>query len=115
MRSGWNSAMRWRVVAGVVLALAAPASRADILDVITSTITSASPTQLGRLSRNAIAQDWTGGEPFPGVINTTTTYNYVTFTIPVGPLRFIQISIDAPTTTEFASAYVNAYVPDSAG
>jgi hypothetical protein len=76
-------------------------------------LTSSDPTQLGRLSRNGIPQDWTGGEPFPGVINTGTTYTYQTYVIPIGVLNFIQIEIDDVAATEFASAYLNSYSPSS--
>jgi hypothetical protein len=97
------------------LVLAVPGIRAELLATFTSTITPGDPTQLGRLSRNGIPQDWSGGEPFPGVLNTTLTYNYTTFTVPIVYLNFVQISIDDPAVTEFASAYTTSYLPNSAG
>src|SRR5262245_27252913 len=44
----------------------------------TISVSAGDPTQLGRLSRNGVAQDWAGSEPFPGIINPGTTYHYVT-------------------------------------
>jgi hypothetical protein len=73
------------------------------------------PTQLGRLSRNGIPQDWVGSEPFPGVINPATSYFYQTYSVNVGADTFIQITFDDVSTSEFASAYVGAYLPNSAG
>jgi hypothetical protein len=100
---------------GCFLVLAVPVMRAELLAAFTSSIAPGSPTQLGRLSRNGIPQDWSGDEPFPGVINTGVTYNYMTFMVPIGDLNFVQISIDDPAVTEFASAYTTSYLPNSAG
>jgi len=76
------------------------------------------PTQLGRLSRNGIPQDWSGSEPFPGVINSTTTYHYSTRDLDLVALEsgfvyggFIQIDFDSNTTTTFLSAYLDSYNP----
>ena len=68
-------------------------------------------TQLGRLSRNGIPQDWTGGELYPGEINLTTTYGYETFAVDVMGYPYIQITVDSVATTLFASAYENSYSP----
>jgi len=70
---------------------------------------------MGRLSRNGVAQDWVGSEPFPGVINTGVSYFYQTYSVNVGVDTFVQISFDDVATSEFASAYVGAYLPNSAG
>ena len=86
-------------------------------------IAAADPTQLGRLSRNGIPQDWTGGEPFPGVINPTTSYHYTTFDLDLTALEagydsygeFIQINFDSTAATTFLSAYQDAYLPNSGG
>jgi PEP-CTERM motif len=82
-------------------------------------ITDADPTQLGRLSRNAIPQDWTDGEPFPGVINPTTSYHYTTLDLDLTALEasytdyggYIQIDFDSTPSTTFLSAYLNSYSP----
>ncbi|HWY44146.1 MAG TPA: PEP-CTERM sorting domain-containing protein [Candidatus Sulfotelmatobacter sp.] len=78
----------------------------------TDALTAADPTQLGRLSRNGLAQDWIGSEPFPGVINPTTTYFYTAYeiTVPTGG-PFLQIEVDSVSTNTFVSAYSGAYDP----
>jgi hypothetical protein len=77
------------------------------------------PTQLGRLSRNAIPQDWASDEAFPGVINTTTSYRYVTYLVNVGMTPFVQVLFDSLSLNTFVSAYDTTYdttyVPNSAG
>jgi hypothetical protein len=101
----------------IAFALCATASATEILNVTTA-LTSADPTQQGRLFRNGIPQDWAGTRSFPGVMNLTTTYHYHTFvidplTVALGP--FIQISIDDVNTRLFASAYSTSYLPNSGG
>ncbi len=100
--------------------LCATASATDLLNV-NSQVQATDPTQLGRLSRNGVPQDWSGSEPFSGEINTTTTYHFTTFVIPatvatLGP--FIQISLLdlGPVASQgnlFVSAYQNSYNPAS--
>lgn len=85
-----------------------------ILDV-SGAVSVSDPTQTGRLSRNGIAQDWSGGELFPGVINSSTTYHYEAFMVNVGITSFIQIAFDSLSANTFVSAYDTAYLPDSAG
>src|SRR4051812_45551639 len=96
---------------GAVMVNAAP-----ILDVA-SAITFTDPTQLGRLSRNNIPQDWAGSEPFPGVINPTTDYHYHVYSVNVGINSFVQIDFDdiAGLGGTFVSAYDGTYAPNSAG
>jgi len=91
--------------------VASGATLGSFSDILNST----DPTQLGRLSRNGIPQDWVDSEAFPGVINTTTSYRYQTYSVNSGPNTFIQVTIDDIGTTEFASAYLGAYLPGSAG
>jgi hypothetical protein len=102
-----------KLVALMLLA-AGPARASSILDV-SDVLDLTDPTQLGRLSRNAIAQDWTGGEPFPGVINTATPYHYTTYSVNVGIATFIQIEVDSISVNTFFSAYDTTYAPNSAG
>jgi hypothetical protein len=105
-------------VASVVLC--ATASATDVLNVNSQVLTT-DPTQLGRLSRNAIPQDWSGTEAYPGEINTTTTYHYTTFTIAasvvaLGPFMQISLFDLGPVASQgniFVSAYVNSYLPAS--
>jgi hypothetical protein len=88
---------------------------AEAIDSFTSSLTTTDPTQLGRLSRNGVAQDWTGGEgAFSGVINTTTTYHYTTYTYTSTDLlgaEFIQIEVDSLSANTFFSAYDGSYNP----
>jgi hypothetical protein len=76
------------------------------------------PTQLGRLSRNGVPQDWSNGEPFPGVINPAVSYHYTTLDLDLGALEagyafggFLQIIFDSTFTTTFLSAYLTSYDP----
>ena len=86
------------------------AARATVILDLSSSLTLADPTQLGRLSRNGIPQDWAGGEPFPGVFNPATTYHYHTYSVNVGLTPFIQIEFDSGTNL-FVSAYDTTYNP----
>jgi hypothetical protein len=93
----------------LVLLFSAPAGAATILDV-TSVLTGADPTQLGRLSRDGVPSDWSADKVFPGEINPSTSYAYRTYTVNVGITPYIQISTDDPTTGLFVSAYLGSYV-----
>jgi hypothetical protein len=88
------------------------ASAGTLLNV-TDTLVETDSTQLGRLSRNGVAQDWVGSEPFPGVINAGTTYFYHTYSVNVGATTFIQVEFDDVSTSEFVSAYLGDYLPIS--
>lgn len=99
------------LAAMMAMMAAAPASAAIIYDSGWVSLSSGDPTQLGRLSRNGIPQDWTGGEPYPGELNLSTSYHYRTFDIAVTNAPYIQISIDDPDTAIFASAYIDSYDP----
>ena len=85
-----------------------------ILDV-TGALTLTDPTQLGRLSRNGIPQDWAGGEPFPGVINSSILYHYHVYLVNAGVTPFIQLLFDSVSSNTFVSAYDTSYLPNSAG
>jgi hypothetical protein len=114
--------MRSRILlllSGVLLAitLSSVCSAEELLNV-SGALSLTDPTQLGRLSRNGLAQDWTGAESFPGVINTTITYHYQIFDIPAAEIAltpFIQISVDSVSANTFFSAYSGSYLPDSSG
>lgn len=106
----------------VVLALAfSSLVSATTITTFTATVTSGDSTQLGRLSRNGQPQDWSGVEPFPGVINTGTSYHYHVYDIPAALFSFdsgdfagyVQISVDSNSGNTFASAYSNSYDPTS--
>jgi hypothetical protein len=97
------------------LTLSCGMAQATVITTITDFLVATDPTQTGRLSRNGIAQDWSGGEAFPGVINTTIVYHYQTYSINVGNTPFIQIEIDSLSTNTFLAAYDTAYLPNSGG
>src|SRR5262245_41185670 len=99
-------------VIAFLLLTASVAGATPIFDV-SGSLTLADPVQLGRLSRNGIPQDWSGTETFPGVLNTTTTYHYHTYTVNVDSTPFIQIDFDSLSANTFVSAYDTAYVPNS--
>jgi hypothetical protein len=106
----------------VVLALAfSSLVSATTITTFTGTVLSTDPTQLGRLSRNAIPQDWSGGEAYPGVINTGVSYHYSVYDIPAALFSFdsgdfagyVQIDVDYPSGNTFVSAYANSYDPSN--
>src|SRR5262245_5678452 len=101
--------------AAVLMLLAASSAQASIIFDINSALTLADPTQLGRLGRNGVPQDWSGGELFPGVLNTTTAYHYHTYVVNVGITPFIQITADSTSLNTFFSAYYTSSLPNSAG
>jgi hypothetical protein len=115
-----NSLRRFFLLTGcALLTLCSIASATSIVDVTTA-LTTSDPTQVGRLSRNGIPQDWAGGEGgFPGIVNTGTTYHYRTFVIPaanIAPGGKLQITLDhlGPNQgTLFVSAYATSYQPNS--
>ena len=99
-----------------LVALGGPAASAtDLLPFETTSITAANPTQLGRISRNSVQQTWDpaddGETSYPGAINTTTAYNYTTFTFTpaeIGNGQFVQIDISEPNAADlFASAWTS--------
>ncbi len=73
------------------------------------------PIQIGRLSRSGVPSDWSASKAFPGVLNSTTAYRYESSAIPVSPFPYLQITFDdiSGTGYDFASAYLNSYVPSS--
>jgi hypothetical protein len=90
------------------------AQAATLLQVNGDFLTAADPTQLGRLSRNGIQQDWTGSEPFPGVINPTVTYHYKQYilnSLLIAGRTFIQIDFDSVPANTFVAAYDTSYTP----
>ena len=94
------------------LSLATASAQVLVLLDTSGSVSANDTTQLGRLSRNGILQDWAGSEPYPGIINPNTAYHYVTYLINVGITPFVQISMDSNSTSTFASAYQTSYNPD---
>ncbi len=94
--------------------LAAAVAHADILLDTTGAVMTTDPTQLGRLNRNGVPQNWGGVETYPGVnpATTSTTYHYTTYFVNVGITPFIQIDFNGSANT-FVSAYLGSYDPTS--
>ena len=122
MSSQLASACR-SALGGLVMGLAALSAHATDIYSGTLTLASTDPTQLGRLSRNAIPQDWSGTEAFPGTINTTTTYHYKVLDLNIAALEsalgvayggFLQVTIESTAATTFLAGYLNTYNPTSA-
>ena len=99
-------------VVAFLLLTASLAGATPVFD-FSGSLTLTDPVQLGRLSRNGIPQDWSGTETFPGILNTTTTYHYHTYTVNVDSTPFIQIDFDSLSANTFVSAYDTAYAPNS--
>ena len=97
------------------LAMFAGATHAIPLLDVTSSLSAADPTQLGRLVRDGIGSDWSVQSPFPGVLNPTVSYHYQTFTVNVQTTSFIQVLVDSVSADLFASAYLGTYQPDPSG
>jgi hypothetical protein len=95
-----------------VLLLTASSARAQCIFQVSGALTPTDPVQHGRLSRNAIPQDWSGTEAFPGVINPTVGYHYHAYRVPVRTTPFVQISVDSVSPYTFVSAYDTSYNPD---
>jgi hypothetical protein len=100
----------------LTLSLALPPVHADVLLDMTDHLTAANSTQLGRLSRNGVPQDWAGTELYPGAINPGTTYHYKTYAVNVGSTRYVQIFLDASGNAAggvFSSVYLTSYDPNN--
>jgi MYXO-CTERM domain-containing protein len=86
-------------------------AQAGVIYTVTDHIIASDPSQLGRLSRNGIPQDWSGSEAFPGIINAAVTYHSRAFSINVGVGNFIQIDVDSTSASTFASVYQTSFDP----
>jgi PEP-CTERM motif len=87
---------------------------ADTVSQFDTSLSAADPTQLGRISRSGVPSDWSTAKPFPGVINTTTSYVYTTFDFAASNFTdapYVQISIfDYEDGADlFLSAYSGSY------
>ena len=92
----------------------APAMALDLMT-FDSSLSVANPSQFGRLVRGGLPQDWSGGEAFPGVNNSGTSFHYDTFLVNVGNTPYIQVEMDSTSGNTFISAYDTSYLPGSAG
>lgn len=99
------------LVAGLI---ATPAVARDVAEGDVS-LTSSDLTQFGRLARNGVPQDFSGGEAYPGEVNPTTRYYYTTiaapFTFNATQDVYYGITFDDDAGDLFASAYDGAYDP----
>ena len=102
-------------LAAAAFAVCSAAQAAIIFDTGTTALVGGDPTQLGRLTRNGIASDWSTNKTFPGVTNPNTSVHYRTYFI--DPLSFnapfVQIDVDDPMAAIFVSAYLDSYTPNS--
>jgi hypothetical protein len=107
-----RSSSRLLILLGA-LVLSGGLTQAAVLYTGTITLVSTDPTQLGRLSRNGIAADWSFQEPFPGTINPTTSYHYEPISLFVPNwFPYLQITIDSNNANIFGSAYDSSYNPN---
>jgi hypothetical protein len=102
-------------LAAVTSALCAPSAYAVDVASGSVSLTSADLQQFGRLSRNAVPQDWAGDEIYPGEINSGTAYSYATLGISFAPNAtqdvYYDITFDDVASDLFASAYLGSYDP----
>jgi hypothetical protein len=92
-----------------VLLLASLAHADNLLDV-TGALQLSDPTQLGRISRDGIASDWSQQKTFPGVINTGVTYHYTEYFVNVGVTPFIEVTLDSSPNV-FVAGFLGGYDP----
>lgn len=105
--------------AALLAALALPsiAPAEDIATLTSTGLTTADPTQFGRLARNnAQPQTWTGDETYSGEINPGTSYTYRAYTFAAADFLgapYISITFDHTTNLGelFTSAYAGSYNP----
>src|SRR4051794_23032390 len=88
-----SASARWNLVLLTVLS-ASVSCASTILDTGLVSLRATDPTQVGRLSRTNVPSDWSAPKAFPGVLNTTVSYRYETFSLANIPLPYIQITID---------------------
>ncbi len=111
------------IVASACLGLVFLATaKADTVTVaaFSTAVTASDPTELGRGSRSSIPQDWSGTETYTGRVNTTTAYNYKTFTFAASLFTgggYVDITDYEPLNTAyyFLTAYAGSYNPANPG
>lgn len=114
-----GNAPRDNVGGGVMTFGAGGGNMCPVTDVITGTFDVATPTQMGRIFRDGVPSTCTP-EPYPGIFNATTAYNYNVH----GPYGnpgpnpscvTISFSVGSCGTNAHASAYMNSYDPTNQG
>lgn len=97
----------------VLAALPTIASATDI-STFTATLTSSSPTELGRPVRSGTQQTWFNAETYSGKNNTGTTFSYMTYTFAASLFTgapYVEISIydSLSGSSDFLSAYGGSF------
>ncbi len=110
------NASKMLLSAACALASLSVAAAAETISQFDTKIPAGSATQSGRLSRSGVPSDWSAAKAFPGVINTGTKYEYVTFDFTAASLAqtpYVQVSIFdyASSGDNFLSAYAGSYNP----
>lgn len=101
----------------LILAICSTGFAITLFDTGSTSLVSGDPTQSLRLSRNDVPADWSANKPFPGTAGSGN-YHYHTYTIPASQFvttPFVQLTVDDPTVSIFASAYLNSYDPTNKG
>ena len=107
----------FRALAGIIVVACSTACLAKTILETTTAISQSDPIQMGRISRNGIAQDWSGSEAFGVPIYQDFLFHFHTYTIPSATLtqgRFIQIELDDQGLNQgnlFVAAYANSINP----
>lgn len=94
-------------------------AQATVIFTTSYALTNADPSQLGRLSRSGVPQDWSMSLAFPGEINPGVSYHYQTFTLDLDGLmtgftfgQYLQVTVDyGAGTSDFVAAYLDSYNP----
>ncbi len=113
-----------RVLLSAGLLAAAAPSHATNLYSGTMQLTATDASQLGRMTRNNVASDWSVPKVYPGASSTGSTFRYTTLTLDLGAFAaangavyapYIQVSIDSTSVNTFFAAYATSYSATSQG
>ena len=113
-----------RVLLSAALLAAATQSHATTLYSGTMQLTATDALQLGRMTRNNVASDWSVPKVYPGVSSTASTFRYTTLTLDLGAFAaasgvvyapYIQVSIDSTSVNTFFAAYATSYSATNQG
>lgn len=101
------------VVLACALLIIANAAYGGVILSGSYTWTGSESTQAARLFRDGIASTWAAPKAFPGTF--AGTQGYVTFSVNVGLLSYIEIDFSTTSSgyNSFAAAYLNSYDPNN--
>jgi hypothetical protein len=109
------------LLATAALLAALGSAQATVIYTTTLTLDGTEATQLGRISRGGIPQDWSGTETFgngAALVGPTTPYFYKTLTLDISALEAgyvygdkLQIIIDSTSANTFLAGYLDSYTP----